>query len=617
MSLGPCRTYATACVGEHYGFEISWFAIQTCLLCLVGLATVMISMLRTLREELFPLYMGYLLFTGFTLTIQAVQQFFPKGTVPPYSSVTECILAATIAMQWFVHTSTVMYLLERNPGRMATPRRVIYYAGFGTICLLTIWSCGALFDRLGIAELVVELLLVVFFGSILFVQHSGVRRLLGFRSAFYLRGRPAITLWCTFEILAHGYFCVMYGLRDLGSPSDDLGWCLYVGGDSLYYAIYPYVLVAVVRMDTKYWKQSGALINDMRTVLESEDDRLLSINGEGADQQIVAVGDFQLIPFSQLEFKEQIGSGGFSVVYKANFQGARKFVVGSRLVLLLLLFFHKKQTKTHAVVAVKIFRPASSQLETMNDLIKEARVLQAMRHENICSLIGISMRGESHKDRDDLDSSLLQADMAPKDVLLCAVLQYCSGGSLFTLLHNPPARGSSDGLSRSLLFRIVRDIAVGMAYLHSMGMMHRDLKTPNILLDENLRAIISDFGLAKGGVNPTASAGVTMTAIGTPHYMSPELLRGEHCTLKSDVWSFGVIVWECMTRTIPYSGMNPIMVMQLVAHEGMKPSLSADQLRLLPPTLVEIFNACIASDASARPTFAELTVTLQQQHQDY
>lgn len=116
MSLGPCHTYATACVGESYGFAVSWFAIQTCLLCLVGMCTVYIAMLRTLREELFPLYLGYLLFTAFTFTVQAVQQFFPKGTVPPYSVVTETILAATIAMQWFVHTSTVMYLLERNPG---------------------------------------------------------------------------------------------------------------------------------------------------------------------------------------------------------------------------------------------------------------------------------------------------------------------------------------------------------------------------------------------------------------------------------------------------------------------------------------------------------------------
>lgn len=260
------------------------------------------------------------------------------------------------------------------------------------------------------------------------------------------------------------------------------------------------------------------------------------------------------------------------------------------------------------MVAVKIFRPASSQLDTMNDLIKEARVLQGLRHKNICSLIGISMRGEAQQD--GVDGPVLDAEMAPKDILLCAVLQFCSGGSLFSLIHHPRS-GLGGDLSRATLFRIIHDVAVGMAYLHSMGMMHRDLKTPNILLDENLRAIISDFGLARGGVNPSNSAGVTMTAIGTPHYMSPELLRGEHCTLKSDVWSFGVIVWECMTRAIPYSGMNPIMVMQLVAHEGLKPTLKSEQLRLLPPELIEIFNACVVNDPNERPTFAELEAKLQ------
>lgn len=216
----------------------------------------------------------------------------------------------------------------------------------------------------------------------------------------------------------------------------------------------------------------------------------------------------------------------------------------------------------------------------MNDLIKEARVLQGLRHENICSLLGIAMRGERSGKHKGEVSLLRDEEMAPKDVMLCAVLQYCGGGSLFGLLHAMES-GEMDAplhhrhnLTERTLMRIICDICVGMEYLHSKGMMHRDLKTPNVLLDENMRAIISDFGLAKGGVNPASSTGITMTAIGTPHYMSPELLRGERCTLKSDVWSFGIILWECVTRSIPYSGMNPIVVMQHVAHEGLKPTVS-------------------------------------------
>lgn len=190
---------------------------------------------------------------------------------------------------------------------------------FSTI-LLTIWTCGVVFDHMGVAEMIVEIVLVVFFALVSLLQMQGFRACLGFKSYFFLRGRPALVLWCVFELVAHGCFAIIYGLRDLANS--EVGWCLYVSGDALYYLVYPYVLIFVVRMDSRYWKQSGALLNDMRTVLEQEEEEgVLSI---GNNKEIDAVGDFPLIPWSQLEFKEKIGSGGFSVVYKATWKGACK-----------------------------------------------------------------------------------------------------------------------------------------------------------------------------------------------------------------------------------------------------------------------------------------------------
>lgn len=125
--MGACSAYANAHVGESYGFAVSWFSVQVAILCVVGVVVIFVSLIRTLREELFPLYLGYLLFTAFAFTLQAIQEFFPLSTVQPYYGITQCIKALTIAMQWFVHTSTVMYLLERNPGTVL-PRRVILCA---------------------------------------------------------------------------------------------------------------------------------------------------------------------------------------------------------------------------------------------------------------------------------------------------------------------------------------------------------------------------------------------------------------------------------------------------------------------------------------------------------
>ncbi len=128
---------------------------------------------------------------------------------------------------------------------------------------------------------------------------------------------------------------------------------------------------------------------------------------------------------------------------------------------------------------------------------------------------------DDHRSDDDLDVSL-----HARDALLCVVLQYCSGGSLFSRLH------SYAGQRRPLqsIVSVLRDVCAGMAYLHSKGAMHRDLKTPNVLLLADGRALVSDFGLSRNNV----SSAVTMTVIGTPHYMSPEMLRGHKCDNKGE-----------------------------------------------------------------------------------
>ena len=202
-------------------------------------------------------------------------------------------------------------------------------------------------------------------------------------------------------------------------------------------------------------------------------------------------------------------------------------------------------------MAVKVFRVASGQLHAMNELLKEARIMYALSHPNILQLLGISLRGKLvRKDHtplseemlgngdDDEEASLLvneekeeeavAADLTNHDVMLCSVMRFASNGSLFGLIHD----GKRE-LPLALQLSLLKDICLGMAYLHQQNVIHRDLKSANVLLDSENRGLISDFGLSKANTIGT----VTMSALGTPHWMAPETLRGDRYSASADVWA--------------------------------------------------------------------------------
>ncbi len=162
--------------------------------------------------------------------------------------------------------------------------------------------------------------------------------------------------------------------------------------------------------------------------------------------------------------------------------------------------------------------------------------------------------------------------------------------------------------------RIARNLAAGLAHAHARGLVHRDLKPANVLFDEEGRAKIADFGIARlGDAGTLTEAG---TLLGTAAYLSPEQAAGETATPASDVYSFGVILFLMLTGRLPFTGASAI---ELVAqHANSDPPAISDLREDAPARLESVAAAALAKDPRDRPPdgralVAELAGELQEE----
>jgi serine/threonine protein kinase len=107
------------------------------------------------------------------------------------------------------------------------------------------------------------------------------------------------------------------------------------------------------------------------------------------------------------------------------------------------------------------------------------------------------------------------------------------------------------------------DVACGMEYLHSQGVVHRDLKSENLVLTEDLHVKLTDFGV--GCLETECDARIDDT--GTYRWMAPEMISHKHYSKKVDVYSFGVVLWELVTGQLPFEEMTPVQVAYAVVHK--------------------------------------------------
>ncbi|KAL1138403.1 hypothetical protein AAG570_008467 [Ranatra chinensis] len=282
-------------------------------------------------------------------------------------------------------------------------------------------------------------------------------------------------------------------------------------------------------------------------------------NFVGEDENLVSSVISQIKPveidFEELKLEEVIGVGGFGKVYRG--------------------FWHNQE------VAVKAARqdPGEDTSVIVDNVLQEAKTFWLLKHENIVSLMGVCLKMPN----------------------LCLVMEYARGGSLNRVLAGKKIRPN-------VLVDWAIQIARGMNYLHDgalISLIHRDLKSSNVLLAEAIDGDdfqfktlkITDFGLAREVYRTTR-----MSAAGTYAWMAPEVIKSSTFSKASDIWSYGVVLWELLTGETPYKGIEALSVAYGVAVNKLTLPIPST----CPKAWKNLMEDCWKSDPHQRPSFENI-----------
>lgn len=179
---------------------------------------------------------------------------------------------------------------------------------------------------------------------------------------------------------------------------------------------------------------------------------------------------------------------------------------------------------------------------------------------------------------------------------LCIAMEYSEGGSVRTLMKAGP-------IGEHYAAVIVRELLVALSYIHSIGIIHRDLKAANILVTRTGHVLLCDFGVAASYVQGS-SRGKRSTFIGTPYWMAPEvILDGKTYDYKADIWSLGITVYEMVTGNPPYAGKDQHLAISMIPKA--KPPRLPDSSDY-SPSVQEFVAACLDEEPRDRPPADEL-----------
>ena len=247
---------------------------------------------------------------------------------------------------------------------------------------------------------------------------------------------------------------------------------------------------------------------------------------------------------SRYEVRRCLGAGGMGVVFEAH------------------------DRVLDETVAVKTLRAdAAESPEVRRRFLSEIKLARKVRHDNVC---GIHEYGD-------------------EEGLRYITMEFVEGVDLRRVLRR---RGR---LPQTEAFQVALQVARGLQAIHEAGVIHRDLKSTNIMLDAHGVVRVMDFGLEKQSGVDTTLLGAVM---GTPEYMSPEQARGQRVDYRCDIYALGVVIYEVFTGAVPFRGDTPVAV--IAQHLNDPPPLEGSAAAAIPRPLVPVLRRALAKDPAAR-----------------
>mmetsp|Transcript_19776 Transcript_19776/g.27601 ORF Transcript_19776/g.27601 Transcript_19776/m.27601 type:complete len:666 (+) Transcript_19776:74-2071(+) len=297
---------------------------------------------------------------------------------------------------------------------------------------------------------------------------------------------------------------------------------------------------------------------DKQQALKDKEDKLSTLETDVL-KKIQTQGEESLgtglitITWEEIKPIEEVGSGAFGSVYKAVWRGD--------------------------LVAAKKIKCNASDTQRVQAFLEETRLLAKMRHPNIVMVMAASCQ---------LPDLVIVTELMKSD--------------LWTLLNNPKEK-----LEWKQKIDMALDIARGMNFLHNLKppLVHRDLKSQNVLIDENLRVKISDFGTS------VEKNLMGTEIVGTAAWMCPARLLREESDEKTDVFSYGVILWELLNRKIPWEGLSNMQIIARVGHAGERLPLPDSPPKGCPNGFVNLIRDCWETHGVKRPSFEVILQSLR------